>query len=174
MGTHLNDIETPIVEEADLPPHIAEKGKTTWSRNLTLAHHPAHAPPLPHRLRNLPPCKKYWNGFDPRPEHLRLSRKQARLKASPTPSKRGFILYKPGNTSATTAANPTPHNAISALCPCVYYLPTTEIKKLETNPMHNIAFTFEDINNIVSLDFAHSHFTIGDAVFVQKDGCPID
>eukprot|EP00808_Paulinella_micropora_P025183 g2441.t1 len=36
-----------------------------------------------------------------------------------------------------------------------------------------IAFTFEDIINIVSLDFAHSHFTFGDAVFVQKDGCPI-
>eukprot|EP00808_Paulinella_micropora_P003324 g3234.t1 len=40
-------------------------------------------------------------------------------------------------------------------------------------PQDYIAFTFDDIINIVSLDFAHSHFTLGDAVFVQKDGCPI-
>eukprot|EP00808_Paulinella_micropora_P009841 g82475.t1 len=40
-------------------------------------------------------------------------------------------------------------------------------------PQDYIAFTFDDIYNIVSLDFAHSHFIIGDAVFVQKDGCPI-
>eukprot|EP00808_Paulinella_micropora_P005592 g29293.t1 len=40
-------------------------------------------------------------------------------------------------------------------------------------PQDCIAFTFDDIINIVSLDFAHSHFTLGDAVFVQKDGCPI-
>eukprot|EP00808_Paulinella_micropora_P014167 g60580.t1 len=37
-------------------------------------------------------------------------------------------------------------------------------------PQDYIAFTFEDIINIVSLDFAHSHFTLGDAVFVRKDG----
>eukprot|EP00808_Paulinella_micropora_P025182 g2440.t1 len=43
-----------------------------------------------------PPTLPTTNGFDQRPEHLRLSRKQARLKASPTPSKRGFIIYKPG------------------------------------------------------------------------------
>eukprot|EP00808_Paulinella_micropora_P005891 g61398.t1 len=40
-------------------------------------------------------------------------------------------------------------------------------------PQDYIAFTFDHIINIVSLDFAHSHFIIGDAVFVQKDGCPI-
>eukprot|EP00808_Paulinella_micropora_P000709 g52394.t1 len=40
-------------------------------------------------------------------------------------------------------------------------------------PHDYFAFTFDDIINIVSLDFAHSHFTLGDAVFVQKDGCPI-
>eukprot|EP00808_Paulinella_micropora_P008144 g21719.t1 len=52
-------------------------------------------------------------------------------------------------------------------------------QKLETGsryyaPQDYIAFTFEDIINIVSLDFAHSHFTLGDAaVFVQKDRCPL-
>eukprot|EP00808_Paulinella_micropora_P012504 g14177.t1 len=40
-------------------------------------------------------------------------------------------------------------------------------------PQDYIGFTFDDIINIVSPDFAHSHFTLGDAVFVQKDGCPI-
>eukprot|EP00808_Paulinella_micropora_P016899 g70674.t1 len=39
--------------------------------------------------------------------------------------------------------------------------------------LYYIAFTFDDITNIVFLDFSHSHFTLGDAVFVQKDGCPI-
>eukprot|EP00808_Paulinella_micropora_P032006 g66338.t1 len=40
-------------------------------------------------------------------------------------------------------------------------------------PQDYIAFKFDDIINLVALDFAHSHFTLGDAVFVQKDGCPI-